>query len=326
MASNLKRLNEKLKVVYSKVEKSLGTTTKTIIGLAVLGTLAFFTHDLLTNRSEITNSTVMITSLNEKGGGSGSVISSEKNKSLVLTNSHICESLTDGGLVKTSDGEKHTISSFVVSDMHDLCLITVPAKLPGRVSIANSAPKMFEVATVSGHPALLPNVVTQGHFSGKKIIDVFTGLRECQKSDFENEEALVLCYFFGGMPQIRTYETILVTATIMPGSSGSAVYNSNKELSAVVFAGSDSIGYAFAVPYEYVRSFLNEEVDQLTPFVPDYERDIFTISAQQNKTKFKLKNIKDKCENQVHNIESLHIRSQVEHLCSVIIRDGDWRN
>jgi V8-like Glu-specific endopeptidase len=43
--------------------------------------------------------------------------------------------------------------------------------------------------------------------------------------------------FVGGIPDIMQYDSTLVTATIMPGSSGSGVYNENKELAGVVFAG-----------------------------------------------------------------------------------------
>lgn len=325
MSSQLNNLREKLKSVYGAIETSLGPLTKTVIGVCLLGALVLGTDAYLTDKSEITNSTVMITSMNERGGGSGSVISSKEGKSTVLTNGHVCNVAISGGLVKTSDGSKHTITSFKKSKVHDLCLITVAAKLPGRVALADSSPDMYELATVSGHPALLPNVVTQGHFSGNKIIDVFLGMRKCSKDELEDDQLGFICLFFGGLPQIRTYEAVLVTATIMPGSSGSAIYNSDKELSAVVFAGSGELGYAFAVPYEYVRNFLNEEVKTLKASVPNYELDIKSIIKSQNSSKEEINNIESNCREAIDDIADESRKVQIERMCDTIVRDAAWR-
>lgn len=319
-------LQTQLKKLYGAIEHKLGPITKTVIGLSLLGTMGALAHLALTDKSEITNSTVMITSMDERGGGSGSVISSEEGRSTVLTNGHVCEVAVKGGLVKTNSGQKHAIIGFKRSKVHDLCLITVSAKLPGKVTLAPAAPKMYELATVSGHPSLLPNVVTQGHFSGNKIIDVFLGMRKCTNDELQDDDIFNICSFFGGLPQIRTYEAVLVTATIMPGSSGSAIYNSSKELSAVVFAGSGEIGYAFAVPYEYVRNFLNEEVSTLTSSTPNYELDVVALLKQQNKQKRQIKKIEDKCNKELSSIHDVNQKNQIERLCDVISRDSAWRD
>jgi hypothetical protein len=184
---------------------------------------------------------------------------------------------------------------------------------------------MYELATVSGHPALLPNVVTQGHFSGNKIIDVFLGMRKCSKSELEDEQLGFICFFFGGLPQIRTYEAVLVTATIMPGSSGSAIYNGKKELSAVVFAGSGEIGYAYAVPYEYVLNFLNEEVKTLRPLVPNYELDIKSIIQSENYSRKQINSIESNCREAINDITDETRKTQVQRMCDTIIRDASWR-
>lgn len=325
MKSKLNNLREKLKSVYGAIESSLGPLTKTVVGLALLGALAVGANAYLKDKSEITNSTVMITSMNERGGGSGSVISSEEGKSTVLTNGHVCEVAVQGGLVKTNNGQKHTIVSFKKSKTHDLCLVTVLAKLPGRVALAASSPDMYELATVSGHPALLPNVVTQGHFSGNKIIDVFLGMRECTKEESKDPDLGFICFFFGGLPQIRTYEAVLVTATIMPGSSGSAIYNSSKELSAVVFAGSGDIGYAFAVPYEYVRNFLVNEVSTIQESIPDYNLDIVSLIKEENAKRKRILDIEEKCKKEVVSINNIEQKYQIERMCDVITRDSSWR-
>lgn len=310
----------KLKGWFSYVEKSVGPFAKIGITLAVLLITANLGWYLLSDRSEITNSTVMITTMAGNSGGSGSVIYSDTDKSLVLTNGHVCEIAVNGGLVKTTSGQSHTILGFKKSKMHDLCLISVAAKLPGKVSVSSRAPRMYEVATVSGHPALLPNVVTQGHFSGNKVIDVFMGIKPCTAEDKANSELWEICFFFGGIPVIRTYETVLVTATIMPGSSGSAIYNSSKELSSVVFAGSGDIGYAFAVPYEYVRMFLDSEVHTLTETKANYMVDIVKLlnnSEQNNNDK-----LGRKCKEAETTTDNT---TTIKKVCDLILRDLDWK-
>lgn len=319
-------MKELLSKVVAGIESTLSLSVKVVIGFIVVGLAIAVPSLVLKDRSEITNSTVMITSMNERGGGSGSVIDSNDSSSSVLTNKHVCEVIANGGLVKTNQGGKHTIVSYVMSKRHDLCLIRVLAKLPGKVSLASKTPDMYEEATVSGHPALLPNVVTRGHFSGNKIIDVFMGLRECTEADMRDYELGSICMFFGGMPMLKTYEAVLVTATIMPGSSGSAIYNSSKELSAVVFAGSGEIGYAFAVPYEYVRNFINTEHMQLKSNSPDYNVDIKKALRESNKKRNKFKNLETKCTNGVKGITNRNVINQIEKMCETIIRDSKWRN
>jgi hypothetical protein len=151
-------------------------------------------------------------------------------------------------------------------------------------------------------------------------------MRECTKDEAKHEDLGFICFFFGGLPQIRTYEAVLVTATIMPGSSGSAIYNSSKELSAVVFAGSGDIGYAFAVPYEYVRNFLNEEVKTISSSTPNYELDILALLKKQNSSRKRMLDIEEKCKKETTNITNMNQKEQVERMCDVIVRDSSWRN
>ncbi len=321
----LTNLKGRLSSIFTKLEHSVGPFLKVGIGALVLISAALIGSVLLSDKSEITNSTIMITTMDGRGGGSGSVIYSSDIKSLVLTNNHICEFAAHGALVKTNEGNTHLVTGFKQSKLHDLCLMTVAAKLPGKVSMATSAPKMFELATVSGHPALLPNVVTQGHFSGNKIIDVFMGIKECLDAEKKDIDLFETCLFFGGLPIIRTYEAVLVTATIMPGSSGSAIYNSNKELSAVVFAGSGELGYAFAVPYEYVRTFLTVETAILTEVRPNYNLDTKIIAKGSKDHKKRMANIIKKCNSETETISNIFEKIKIENFCRIIVRDFNWR-
>ena len=311
-------MKQTLNKIILKIEHSVGPKAKVAIALGLLGSLAGLGLEaLVPEPSDITGSTVMIVRPDKRGGGSGVVISSSPTSSQVLTNSHVCKVAENGGLVKTTSGAEHTVTSFKRSTMHDLCLIEVSADLGKKINIAKNAPKMYEPATVSGHPALLPNTVTQGHFSGNKVIEVMTGFKECTGKETNPEEQF-LCAFLGRLPLIKRYEAVLVTATIMPGSSGSAVYTSKKELGALVFAGSGSIGYAFTVPHEHIVNFLTKEAPTLKPEFPNNDVNIFMANGEGSLHDTSLLKIKEACSNIT--------RTKIKNICNIVNRDLIWRD
>jgi S1-C subfamily serine protease len=316
----LKTLNKIIKAV----ESSASPKVKVAVAAILTTSLVTLSYSALQDKSDVTTSTVMITSI-RGGGGSGVIISSSPSESLVLTNSHVCEGLANGGVVTTTQNTKHIVVSYKTSNVHDLCLLKVAANLPGKVTVATKAPTMYELATVSGHPNLMPNVVTTGHFSGHQIINVFVGVRGCTKDELKDPELVFVCFFFGGMPVIRTYEAVLVTATTMPGSSGSAVYNANKELSAIVFAGSGELSYAYSVPYQYVKNFLTEEAKTLPDINPNYQLDIKSLLRRRSLPNRNTQNLIKKCLKDIDTVENQLARVKIEETCQLLIRDANWR-
>lgn len=313
-SSSMKLVNK----VVNYLEKSFNSGQKLgMAGLALLAVAGLSYSLYKATRPDITDSTVMITALSG-GGGTGVVIASNDKESRILTNSHVCAVLKNGGLISNNKGKKHTATSYKMSAVHDLCLVTVEANLGIPAVISGSVPNMFDRARVSGHPRLLPNVVTEGHFSGHKIVNVLTGFKECTEEDMKNESLVLICGLFGKIPLITTYDTVLVTATIMPGSSGSAVYNSNNELSGVVFAGSGDLGYAFTVPYEYVIHFLLNEVPTLTEIYPNYQASILNAPGSKSSLKEDVSKFKAACENITETYP------EVKRVCDVIKNDVIW--
>lgn len=225
---------------------------------------SYSTHSLVRH-------TVKITNLAENSGGSGSIVSSSSTMSRVLTNAHVCRVVAGGGIVHTYDNTKFFVKSFKMSEIHDLCLITVMAKLPEPATISADSPSMSQVAITVGHPKLLPTIISTGYFSNKQVINVITGFRPCNEQEKQTPGLDFICSFLGKVPAIKSYEAIALSALIQPGSSGSAVYNSSGEIAAVVFAGSGDIGFGFAVPWEYVSYFLNVESKTLSEEVPTPE-------------------------------------------------------
>ena len=221
-----------------------------------------------TTDAELSSTSVEIVRNDKRSGGTGVILESSTAESKVLTNGHVCKVITKGGLVITENGREHAVTSYKMSKEHDLCLITVSSDLGISTALAHKAPSLYSAAAISGHPTLLPNIITRGHFSHHVMAEVMTGFRQCTAEDLNGPNA-ILCALAGGIPLIQRYEAQVVSATIMPGSSGSAIFNDKGEISGLVFAGSGTIGYAMAVPYESVAHFLLLEQQLLDKQFPD---------------------------------------------------------
>lgn len=207
---------------------------------------------------QLNKATVMITDKSESGGGTGVILQSGADKSTILTNAHVCGVVKNGGLVHSSKG-KVSVERYTVSAQHDLCLVEVMADLETNTKVAARAPKLMDKTYVSGHPYLFPTTITEGHFANSMIIQIISDVRECTKEEMkENGD---LCFWFGGMPIIREYNTNTVSNMIAPGNSGSAVYNGSGELVGLVFAGAGrGLSPGIIVPFEYLKSFIDTEL------------------------------------------------------------------
>jgi S1-C subfamily serine protease len=223
-----------------------------------------------TTNSEYSATSVMITRYDGRAGGTGVIVSSEKGQSKVLTNAHVCGLLNKGGIVR-SDTTKAVVKAYQISNNHDLCLITTNTNFRINTVISDTTPDVYDDAIVSGHPHLLPNIITRGHFSQKEIINILTGFLPCTEQDLIDEETSEYCKVLGIIPIIKSFEAQVVSATIMPGSSGSAVFNANGEISGLVFAGSGEFGYGLIVPQEYISTFFELELPTLPMIYPNRE-------------------------------------------------------
>jgi len=270
----------------SRVSKHAGKIAKAVLlitTLAVVTSLLFDNTVKPTTPKEASKVTVAIVRKDYRGGGSGVILTSSSRESKILTNRHVCSVIANGGLVLTDSGGKYAITGYKKSQNHDICLVIVAADLRFSTKLASHAPEDFSLASVSGHPNLLPTVVTNGHFSGKMVIDILEEVTPCKEEDLKNNP--LLCLFFGGIPKSNSFESQLVTATIMPGSSGSAVYNEDGEISGLVFAGSGELGYAMIVPYEYVANFVLQEEKELPLIKPQSGVSMGSQETSKNKSK-----------------------------------------
>lgn len=268
-----------------------------------------------TYETNATRSTVTITNLDQTSGGSGAILAHNHVVSTILTNAHVCGVVANGGYVITDKGTKHVVVRYLKSKTHDLCLIYVAEDLKHSVPVASVPPKKFQPAKIIGHPSLFPTVITTGHFSDKSVIQVTTGMRACTQEDLEDPMVALFCMFFGGLPTVTNYESILVSATIMPGSSGSSIYNESGEVSAVAFAGQGSLGYAFAVPLEYLQIFL---LDAQKAEAKDYETPDMNLHLgspkKHSKLKFDEAKVKEFCD------KSKDVSPKLAKICAIVTR------
>lgn len=265
------------------------------------------------NNNDFYANSVKITNVAGNHGGTGIVLRSNSVNSLVLTNSHVCGVVEQGGLVSGRAGQ-FMVTGYKRSLSADLCLIKVAGNLQARTDISPRPPTLqYEKATVSGHPALMPNVQTHGHFSGRAVIPILVGIKKCTPDDLADEKKVPACVMLGGLPIVKEFESILVTATIMPGSSGSGVYNEKGQLAGVVFAGSGTLGYAWTVPYEAMVNFLVKEAKTLPYQRPSNELDIFGGEGESKGEGALILNLKKVC--------SGPDRAKISELCSLADQD-----
>jgi S1-C subfamily serine protease len=288
----------------------------------VLATIAVYSLVSFLGRNDIAASSVMITNPTGNHGGTGVILSSSQNKSLILTNSHVCKLVEKGGLVKTKTAE-YAVTSYKHSKAHDICLISVDSDLGVNTKVSRSTPTpYYQEAFVSGHPALMPNVITRGHFSGRRVISIMVGVKVCSEEDMRDEGKAMMCLMLGGVPDLRQFDSTLVTATIMPGSSGSGVYNDKNELTGLVFAGGGDLGYAWTVPYETLRNFLDKERNTIEEIRPSNQVE---ISAQGPRLKKEDSFNETEAMDKVYETCSKNDKASLKSICDNLSGDIVWR-
>lgn len=266
-----------------------------------------------TSDKDLAKVSVMITNAAGNSGGSGVILTSGPTGSTVLTNQHVC-GLAQRGLVRLHTADNDAVAtSYKVSKMHDICLLSTPTDLGVSTVVANSPPKSTDAAIVVGHPALFPTIITRGNFTTHVTIPVMTGVRPCTDEELESDIAIV-CIFMGGIPVIKLYDSQLVgAATIMAGSSGSPVFNSAGEISGLIFAGSGDLSYGFIVPWEYVANFVLNEVPKLESQTPVMELNIADMLGSKKDREADVQKLLEECRNR-------DVSDRVKKICRSLTR------
>ena len=226
----------------------------------ILGLILLFSFPVLgktlkpQSLQELRDSTVMIYNLEMNRGGTGSIFRSYANASHILTNEHVCDLTVNGGYV-VRNNRRYLVTHYKKFPLHDLCLVRVATGFGISLEVAPSLEKVPNVVYVSGHPNLLPHIVTKGHLTDRMEIELLKEVRTCTKEDYKTNAQQ--CMFFGGIPILETVDSQVISNLIKPGNSGSAVFNTKGEIVGLVFAG-EGRGFSsgFIVPQIYLYYFL----------------------------------------------------------------------
>jgi S1-C subfamily serine protease len=277
LKSRLNKAKKAVQSIYRKAEELLfkrlpstvGTSLAVLLAVAPIALAGYMYY--LGKNSHPSSYTVMVTNMAGTSGGSGVIVSNTASESVILSNKHVCDgALKKGGKIRLVNGKEHIVTGFLTDIEHDLCVLTVAADLENSIELASKAPEIYSEATITGHPALMPNIITKGHFGGRQIISIVVGVRKCKDSELNNPKLGPFCRFFGVAPIVRNYESQVVSATIMGGSSGSAVLNKDGDLSGLVFAGNArGLSYAYIVPFEAVKNFIEKATKMISSGIKD---------------------------------------------------------
>jgi S1-C subfamily serine protease len=244
--------------------------------------------------------TVQVTVPDGSTGGTGTILTSSIAGSVIVTNAHVCELVENGGFVVTTQG-KFAVQKILKDPDHDLCLVGVTVNLGLKSKIASSTPKPGSNVRISGHPYLLPHMLVSGHLSNSMQVELITELVPCTEEDFSKSP--MICMIFDGMPIVRVYNAITASALIAPGNSGSAVYNDEGHIIALVFAGiGRAVSPALLVPHEYIVNFLNKSKNRTWT---DVSKGVKLSTIMNKKTKVKKSRAKVATLNELLNIEVL---------------------
>jgi len=199
------------------------------------------------------NTSVRVYNSEMNSGGTGSIFRSFSNASHILTNKHVCRLIEPGGNVSYK-GKVYPITHYKKFKDHDLCLVRVETGFGINLEVSDNLMRRSKKVYVSGHPNLLPHIVTKGHTTDNINVKLVIGLKECTTEDILEDP--VSCGWFGGKPIVESFDSQVVSNLIKPGSSGSAVFNGNGRLIGVAFAGNGrGFSHGFIVPHLYLLYF-----------------------------------------------------------------------
>lgn len=202
------------------------------------------------------NSTVQL--YGEKGTGSGSHVSFN-NKTVILTNRHVCELADSHGkiIVELYDGSRHKQKVIKKDEVHDLCIVEGIKDSKG-IELADSA-EIGETFYTLGHPRGEKLNVASGEYFANETIALEKGYEpdgSCKGREEEFE------FFFLKLKVcVADFESVQFSTPTYPGNSGSPIVNKYGKLVAVVFAGNPQIeNMGFGVPLNYVKDFLSKNL------------------------------------------------------------------
>lgn len=182
-----------------------------------------------------------------EAAGSGVIISSD---GYIVTNNHVVESATDGGITVTTTDQKEYKAKLIGRDpLTDLAVIKIEGSFTPAHFAQRSQVRVGEWVIAVGSPLGLKSTVTSGIISamGRGIGIVGTNDRTFERNRYAVENF------------------IQTDAAINPGNSGGGLFNLGGSLvginTAIASRSGVNAGYGFAIPIDMVQSVAVDLID-----------------------------------------------------------------
>jgi S1-C subfamily serine protease len=190
----------------------------------------------------------------DESGGTGFAVKGASGEDYIMTNRHVC-GVGTAGLVKIKFHDGTFLYKRIkhIDKVHDLCLIEGVKGLK-PLDIGKDL-GVGEFLYVVGHPALRPLTVSSGEYIGREDIELAAEVETREACSGRVLELPPIYRFIYGVEFLclLKYESMVTTAVIYGGNSGSPVVNRWGQLIGVAFAGNVEQEHN-----NYIKLFLNK--------------------------------------------------------------------
>ena len=182
------------------------------------------------------------------GKGTGFYVKAASGATVIVTNAHVCSD-TVRGLRVVGQKMAESIRSLPrhTSPNRDLCVIKTSPRPELELPLAKQETDISEPVYVVGHPAGMALTAEIGQVMGLRTIQVEYPEAFCKNGG-------ILQQSFFGSSCIKDFYALGVSNKIIGGNSGGPLLNVRGEVTGVVFAGGNGMG--FALRLEDLRKYL----------------------------------------------------------------------
>lgn len=201
------------------------------------------------------------------GAGTGFVTQRGDGREVVVTNSHVCVNdgshpMTNGEplvVLRTDDGRDLTVLAY--DPVNDLCALSIPrTQIKEKpLKLAESAISDGEVIFIYGHPSGGTAALRSGQFLNEMTIIYPIGDRGLVVKNFPKVKCTDLPGMYAAVSELECIVTRKTTAselTVLPGNSGSPLFNKWGNVVGVLWGYNPSTRMAMGVTLEALKKFL----------------------------------------------------------------------
>lgn len=233
--------------------------TRRLFATVALGLILAFPTVRMASHVDPLLSVAYVTNKEGTSGGTGFHVKAPSGKMYLVTNGHVCKGVEKDGVVYVRLGEGDTsVPRNVIqeSPSTDLCLVE-PLPQARAVKLSEKDPESGDILAAIGHPRLFQITKTQGITIGPRKVEFIQSFNPepgtCDEPKNVRKEITLL---FWKIPAcLVAVDAIQTTITILPGSSGSPIFDEQFRVKGIAFA-SDESAWAAIVPVTQLNTFL----------------------------------------------------------------------